>query len=87
MVPPEGFGKLLHFGKIPKTIGQNLAEKNQKFLTRKKKILSREKFQKIIELKKSSKNTIISDEQFENGAKYVYSIFVIVIFSSQLRFA
>ena len=26
LVPPEGFGKLLHFRKIPKKIGQNLAE-------------------------------------------------------------
>ena len=28
LVPPEGFGKLLHFRKIPKKIGQNLAKIN-----------------------------------------------------------
>ena len=26
LVPPEGFGKLLYFGKIPKTFGENVAE-------------------------------------------------------------
>ena len=29
LVPPEGFGKALHLGKIPKKIGQHLAKIQQ----------------------------------------------------------